>query len=236
MLLQYFENPRVIDLEYGLLISGSYILNADGVRLDTFNIAVIIHENFPIIPPIVLLNDRKIPWTASRHVSERGVCCICVHEDWLIYSKKRDIVDYFDQAIYNFFLSQYYFELSGNWCFGEYEHSGDGLIAAYSNILACEPDFIVVADFLILAASEVIHLNEKCPCGSLKRLTDCHGPQLDVIRKCVSYRGRKRLLSAFFAESSNRLFFAMNVIFEDTRLKQRFGSLPVITPKDLSLN
>jgi hypothetical protein len=75
--------------------------------------------------------------------------------------------------VFQFFLAQTYFELTGKWIFGQRAHRGAGVLEYYKEILNTDSRDVVLR-FLRFLSSGTVKVNERCYCGNSKTLRRCH--------------------------------------------------------------
>ena len=98
------------------------------------------------------------------------------------------LIEYLDGPVRNFFLSQIIFESSGTWRFGQWKHGKDGLLEAYGELLGVTGEVPVRAFLDYLARKNPPKGHWPCPCGSAKRLRDCHSRSVTQLRERIPTR------------------------------------------------
>jgi hypothetical protein len=168
-------------------ISGSLLLNdpASGREFDRFGIDIILPENYPNQIPKVRETEDRIPKTIFRHFMSDGSACLFFRdEQYKYYNKNTKIIDFIRIPVYNFFLSQSYFELTEKWIFGERPHGKGATWDFYSEELGVY-DINTIGRFLVMLASEKLDILHKCYCGSNKQLINCHINKVVQMRKNI---------------------------------------------------
>ena len=87
-----------------------------------------------------------------------------------------------ERPVYQYFLSQSHFELTGKWLFGERGHGILGILEYYSEELGTK-DLKFILAFLDYLSMKVVKGHWECFCGSGKRLRHCHFPKLLEMRE-----------------------------------------------------
>jgi hypothetical protein len=82
------------------------------------------------------------------------------------------LVEYLEGPVRNFFLSQIIVASGKTWPFGQWDHGKKGLLQAY----------------LDYVASKNAKGHWPCPCGSMRRLRDCHAKQIAELRERIPRR------------------------------------------------
>jgi hypothetical protein len=179
------EQPDLrIEIANDLLAAhGSFVVRDDSGVLDRYQIEIRFPRDYPKSIPLVEEVGGRIPRILDRHISLDGTACLLVPEEWLL-SEDQSFIAFLTGPIKNFFLGQILAEAGKPWPFGERSHGRDGLVESYSELLGLDDPGKVVAYLDCLRKKELKgHLD--CPCGSKKRLRNCHRSQLKGLRKRV---------------------------------------------------
>lgn len=168
------------------LLRGSFPVSHEGEEIDRFLIEVTFPDGEAL--PAVREVGGRIPREADRHVTpSTGEICTDVPELILLRGKP-SLVEFLDGPVRNFFLSQIIFESTGKWQFGQWDHGKDGLLEAYTELLGVSGEVQIKAYLDYLARKNPPKGHWTCPCGSTKRLRDCHGRQVTELRDRISHR------------------------------------------------
>jgi hypothetical protein len=160
-----------------------------GVILERYQIEIRVPRDYPKTLPVVEEIGGRIPRIADHHISADGTACLLVPEEWLL-AGDQSFRAFLDGPIRNFFLGQILVEAGKPWPFGERSHGYDGLIESYRELLAITDPTRVIAYFDCLRR-RALKGHFDCPCGSNKRLRNCHRAELQSLAK----RSRRRLRS-----------------------------------------
>jgi hypothetical protein len=156
---------------------GSFQLANDGVVFDRFSIQITFPDGAFKLPRIEEIGGR-IPRHIDRHVFGNGAICTEVPELTLLRGRY-SLVSYLDGPVRNYFLGQILVEQGQKWPFGEWDHGKPGLLQAYGEVLGVT-DEEQIRRFLDCLGHKKVKGHWNCPCGTGKRIRDCH---LDVIRR-----------------------------------------------------
>ncbi len=125
--------------------------------------------------------------TADHHVNA-GTGDICTDVPELILLRGQpSLVEYLDGPVRNFFLSQIIVASGKTWPFGQWDHGKKGLLQAYGELLGVTEERQIRA-YLDYVASKKAKGHWPCPCGSMKRLRDCHAKQIAELRERIPRR------------------------------------------------
>lgn len=197
-----FDQPRLIAIRDGrqFVVCGTYLLferggtvHPDGPMTE-FSIKMELPDNYPKMQPRVFETSNRIPRIADRHVNPDGDCCITVWEHWLLCTENNSFQAYLNGPLYEFFLSQYTFEQTGRWPFGERPHGHDGLVEAYAEALGIEKDVSLLFYYLRLLAQKWPKGHWLCPCRSGKVIRRCHGAEMTALHDRIPTKLAERML------------------------------------------
>lgn len=158
---------------------GTYALRVpDSDRSYEYSITLITHATHPEGLPALCCNDPKLPaGNLARHIMSDGTACLGVGaEIKRRWRPENGLVGFFHDFVSPFLAWQVYYEANGHAPpTGQRAHFGKGILEFYAEDLGL-PDLSGVSDFMKLLAKQDRpkgHLT--CPCGSGKKLRDCHG-------------------------------------------------------------
>ena len=142
-------------------------------------------KDFPKIEPRVFEVGRRIPREVDRHVSSDGTCCVTVWEVWLTTAPDASFEAFLTGPIYEFFLSQFWYEINGEWPFGEWSHGQTGLEEACSEVLGLPDEEDQLCAYLRVLSKQRPKGHWPCPCGSGRRLRDCHRERVVALHEKI---------------------------------------------------
>lgn len=85
-----------------------------------------------------------------------------------------DLNEWMDEFVEPYFFTYEYFSKYGHYPFGERPHGIPGLLDTYATFFH-ESDVITTCKLIVHAAESTYRGHCDCPCGSGKKLRDCHG-------------------------------------------------------------
>lgn len=199
-----FPDLRVVTERDAVYINGSFPV-VDGTEvLDRFQIEIEIPPEFPDSIPILREVSGRIPWHEDRHVNQRnGEACPIVPEEWLLRPDHGSILAFLDGPVRNFFLGQILVEAGQPWPFGERTHGVRGLLEAYGEMVG-SADRDTILRYLDCLSKEMLKGHWDCPCGSAKRLRNCHLDELKMLHERIPPR-IAQMATKRLAEHSVRL-------------------------------
>jgi hypothetical protein len=165
-----------------ILIRGSFPINHEGWVLDRYSVEIRLLPDYPNSIPIVKEVGGRIPWTADRHMLKDGNACLFLPDErWKVYPPGFTFLDFLKGPVHNFFLGQSLFELGQPWPFGQWEHGAEAIQKYYSGLLGTS-DIFMILNYLEYLSKPKLKGHWDCPCGSKKRLRNCHFRELIDLR------------------------------------------------------
>ena len=150
---------------------------------DRYRVEIIFLNDYPDILPQVRETAGRIPLIPDRHVNPKeGTSCLCIPDEWFLQRPDPTFLTFLRGPVSNYFLSQKAFEVSKEWPLGERRHGNDGLLDFYQECLGTK-DPQVIRKYLELLSLETLKGHWNCPCGSGKRIRNCHRQQIADLRK-----------------------------------------------------
>ena len=168
------------------LFRGSFPVRHDCDEIDRFQIEISFPEGINRLPAIREIGGR-IPRDADHHINA-GTGDICTDVPELILLRGQpSLVEYLDGPVRNFFLSQIIVASGKTWPFGQWDHGKKGLLQAYGELVGVTEERQVRA-YLDYVASKKVKGHWPCPCGSMKRVRDCHAKLIAELRERIPRR------------------------------------------------
>jgi hypothetical protein len=180
-LLDSYSDLTVTEDGERILIRGAYPILHNGEVLDRFQIEI----RWPVTdrdPPTLREIGGRLPWVEDRHVNPTGEACPFVPEEWLLRPPEtKTLRTFLDGPVRNFFILQVLRERGEPWPHGERSHGLRGLEEAYSEMLGMS-DRAAIGRYLDCLSRKEIKGHLDCPCGSGKRLRNCHLEEVRNLR------------------------------------------------------
>ena len=171
-----------------MFLSGSFPL-VDGDReLDRYLIEIEFPPHYPVGVPAVYEIGGRIPRTVDRHVyPATGMACLNLPV--LISGvnpKGMSLLEFLNGSVRSYFIGQSMYEATGEWPFGQWGHGEDGYYEYYADVLGLT-DRKIIASFREMIRVKEIKVHWLCPCGSGKKVYDCHWEIVQTLRKDYSH-------------------------------------------------
>lgn len=162
-------------------IRGSFPVVHEGRVLDRYQIEIT-WKSSGVEVPMLRETGGRIPWISDRHMSMGGYACLFVPEEWLIKPREeRTLIHYLEGPVRNYFIWQSLFEQNVDAPWGERAHGRSGLLQAYGDLVGFSGE-AAIKECLVYLSKEKLKGHWRCPCGSNRRLRDCHFTQLRDLR------------------------------------------------------
>lgn len=162
---------------------GSFPIRDETGEIDRFSIEIAFPDGVKALPAIREIGGR-IPLDRDRHVNvPSGYICADVPE-LVMLRGEASLLSYLNGPVRNFFLSQLSVESGKGWPFSQWDHGKDGLVQAYGEMLGVTGEKIIKA-YLDFVSSKEIKGHWLCPCGSGRRIRDCHFEDVKKLRERI---------------------------------------------------
>lgn len=196
--ISFFETEKYLISKYYPTLE--YIQCGDNIKLvgelyikeidDSYSIEVSFLDDYPNSLPLVKEIGGDIPCCDWRHINPDKTCCLCIPQlEKKYFPIGANIKVFLDNLVVPFFANQAYFDLTGKWLNGEYNHGGQGIYDFYVELFNTL-DINKIVNLIELSINNDININKKCPCGSCKSLKKCH---LSEINKLKTSANKKQL-------------------------------------------
>jgi len=165
------------------------ILRFDGEYEDKkaggdYGVEITIPHNYPKSVPVTRSIDGKIPESFHTHPKDKTLCLGVPLAERMTFAKNPTLMGYIKKLVIPFLFSYSYLMDHDELPYGDLDHGAPGKLRFYKDLFDVE-DFEVLG-FLKLLADDRYKGHFSCPCGSSRKLRDCHGPLLLKIMQLYS--------------------------------------------------
>lgn len=176
--LHLYERAGFVEL------MGSFPITHDGAEIDRFKVHILLPPDYPKAPPIVWETAGRIPRVIARHIYPSwGICCFFYPDEYrLRYPEGMSLFDFLQGPMRDYFLGQLAIEAGQPWPFGQRAHGKAGGFEFYEEFLGIKGKDAVL-NYLQCLGYDSLKGHQRCPCGSGKRLRDCHSTDLARLRE-----------------------------------------------------
>ncbi len=151
-----------------------------------YKIEISFPVDYPENLPTLRETGGEIPKTPKRHVNPDGTACLCIPDAWFSVRPDASFSTFLEFPVRNFFISQQHYELYKKWPLGERNHGNVGKLDFYKDFLGTD-DVEVIKKHLQCLTQKTIKGHWCCPCGSGKKLRDCHRDRLFALQEKVPH-------------------------------------------------
>ncbi len=194
------ENLPGWTIEHGtepLSIIGLLQLVESGKIIDEYKVRLQLSPSHPTNPPSVFEIGGKIDRIADHHINGDGSACLFVVDEKNKYwNKNTKISEFVSGPVRSYFISQSYYAATGEWIFGERRHEISGVLDFYYEQLEIT-SIVVLETMLQLVITDNIKGHWLCPCGSQKKMRQCHMQRILKLRYLVDRKRIQFLLDLF---------------------------------------
>lgn len=179
-----YPSLKIMHDETGYSLQGEFILNHvfNGIHMTgNFELYILIPDNYPIGLPTVKELSNCIDKTYP-HIYANGQFCLATDIDLKLYlSQNADICLFIENYIVPYLYTYKYYENYGLYPFGERSHGISGDLEYLQELFNVE--LIPVLNIISFLAKSKYRGHLMCPCGSNKRIRNCHG---DIFQKLIN--------------------------------------------------
>lgn len=191
--LSYFWNSKS---KHWIITGDLDICDTEGNYWETFNIIIGIPQNYPHCIPIVVENSTIIHRDIDWHISQEGVCCVDIEYNLIVMSRRGiNINSFIRDKVYPYFANQIYKLSEHKYAGKEYAHHFDGVIQYYIEDLNLMSEEITIRFLERILSNYFMGPNNKCPCGSEKKIKECHLESIETIKSIGKKRIEKDLIN-----------------------------------------
>ena len=163
------------DKDYYIFCGNFYLTNPQGELIESFEIAIFIDKSYPNTFPSVVLLDNKIEKCDDYHISKEGV--ICFEHTYVTNAIAKVGLRLYDFA--NYYLPKYFSwvlikQYGNSQNLQEWAHKDDGTKQFYEVLLDTTDKNTLRLFLETYCKVAKISRNDKCCCGSNKKLKHCH--------------------------------------------------------------
>lgn len=174
--LKYKKNED-IDIFYGTL-SINHIYNDVHIN-EVFEITIQIDNDYPESIPSIIETSGKIR-TSYPHCFVNKRLCLATELEQRICLEEKGISGWIEDFVIPYFFSYEYYKRYSVYPFGERSHGLRGILESYKELFKIE-DNIDVYSVFEYAIKHQYRGHDKCPCGSGKKVRNCHGELIQNI-------------------------------------------------------
>jgi hypothetical protein len=167
----------------GIVVVAGIFLLVDGQEVvDRYMVEIEVPKTYPKGIPVLREVGGRIPRNPDRHVESDGKACVFLPDEYYYrHPDGMDLIDFLKGPVLGFFVGQSLVECGQPWPQGECRHGDDGIIEFYVELLGTNDRRVIRCYLEVLAAGQ-LRGHRECPCGSGKRIRQCHRERLVELR------------------------------------------------------
>ena len=180
-----FPELHLVERDETMIVAGTFPL-VDGQKVvDRFMIELALPRTYPKGVPELREVGGRIPRVADRHVEGDGKACAFLPDEYCYkHPNGMDLIDFLKGPVLGFLVGQSLAERGQPWPQGERAHGTDGITAFYTEVVGSS-DPATIQRYLEALAAKQVRGHWPCPCGSGKRLRECHQERVLKIRERI---------------------------------------------------
>lgn len=199
-----YPHLEINQSEDGYRLQGNFVLNHifNDIRMTgNFELQLFIPNNYPLSLPEV----RELSEYINKnypHIYINGQLCLASNIELKLYlSQNADIYLFVENYIIPYLYTYKYYENYGVYPFGERSHGIDGDLE-YLKELFNVNEWKQVINIMLFLIRNNYRGHLLCPCGSNKKVRNCHG---DIFRKIINAELQNYLTSILYQIVSNEV-------------------------------
>lgn len=196
-ILKRFSGLKLNKIGSNILISGKIDVNCEHLDehiIDEYEVMITIN-NYPEKLPIIRETNKRISLKYG-HVYKDGELCLATDDEIkLTLGENFTLNQWIDNFVIPYLFGYSYFEKYGVMPFGERSHGTKGIREFYKDFFKVDTEEKAI-NFLNFIASFKTYKykgHHICPCGSGKRIRDCHK---SILLKCEDNYVKKILFTS----------------------------------------
>lgn len=189
-------------------VRGGFPVMFEGKVLDRYSVELQLAQNHPAGLPVVRETGGRIPRDIDRHILSNGTACVLIPDErWRLWPEGTALLKYLTCPLHSFFLAQTMVEEGQDWPFGQWAHGAKGIFQFYRELLKTS-DLRVMTTYLDYLAAKKVKGHWLCPCGTGKKLRDCHFGQVKDLREKISRKDAERSLAVLKSAGTSAIEMA----------------------------
>lgn len=171
--------------ENDYIFSGEIILNHvfDDVRMTgKFNLEIVVPGDFPLAFPKVKELSNYIDENYPHRYTDGQFCLASDLELKMLFSQDTDICSFIEKYVIPYLYTYRFYKEYGVYPYGERSHGPMGNLEYLRDLFGVD-DWGQVLDIMLFVVQSPYRGHLLCPCGSGKRIRNCHG---EILKKVMN--------------------------------------------------
>ncbi len=171
-----------------MVAEGSFPLVDGGRVIDRYRIEIELPRTYPRGLLVLREVGGRIPTDADRHVEEDGRACVFLPDEFCYrYPGGMGLLEFLAGPVQGFLVGQSLVDRGHPWPQGERGHGAAGVLEFYGPLVGVA-DVAVIERYVEALARKELPGHLACPCGSGKRVRNCHRGFLMDLRERIPVR------------------------------------------------
>ena len=156
----------------GYSVCGTIFIEKDDIK-DRYEVEIQVNREYPKKVPTVRETGSKIAET-FHHNPDGSLCLEAPLAVYEVFRANETLINFVDNLLVPYLYVHSHYLKHGKLPFGEHTHGAEGILEDYKKRFEITEDSSVLRLIQILAEN-TYRGHHVCPCGSKKKLRDCHG-------------------------------------------------------------
>ncbi len=183
----------VASVAAGLVVASGPLAahGADGELLGGYLVEIRFPRDYPDWVPDLYMRQPEVAWVGERHIERNGRACLCLpHEIPSYFPDGMGVGAFLDRLVSPWLLGQVHFDEFHKWPYPERSHGLRGILEAVSEMVGGQGHLVAMGLLRLAVQSRPPKGHVPCPCGSGRRLRNCHGDACASLRLAIPERAR----------------------------------------------
>lgn len=185
MVKEKYPMLDIFKCEDDYIFSGEFILNHvyDEIRMTgKFDLEIVVPGDFPLAFPRVRELSNCIDEDYPHQYTNGQFCLASDLELRMFFSQDTDICSFIEKYVIPYLYTYRFYEEYGVYPYGERSHGTMGNLEYLQDLFQVD-DWKQVLDFMLFVVQSSYRGHLLCPCGSGKRIRNCHG---EILKKVMN--------------------------------------------------
>lgn len=185
MVKKKYPTLEISKREDDYIFSGEFVLNHvyDEVRMTgKFNLEIVVPGDFPLAFPKVRELSNYIDENYPHRYKSGQLCLASDLELKMFFSQDTDMCSFIEKYVIPYLYTYRFYEEYGVYPYGERSHGTIGDLEYLKDLFKVD-DWGQVLDFMLYVVQSPYRGHLLCPCGSGKKIRNCHG---EILKKVIS--------------------------------------------------
>jgi len=183
-----FPDAELVEVEGVVVLRGYFpVHDKEGSEIDRYKLYIKFPRNYPEKIPVVFIADERIAPVVQRHVFPKSkTACLCLPHEVPLYLSEVTFSYFWEKLLKFWLVGQAGYDHTGQWPFPERKHDASAIYEGFSELLGISDLNAVQRFTVLLLRKNPAKGHELCPCGSGRKLKNCHQEEYNKVRELLS--------------------------------------------------